>query len=188
MFERIMGIVTLKAPTYKAVAEDKSLTQEAMMIVIVVALLNNLASGVVTSSMLGTSMVGGLVKGVILAIFGVISWYVTAWVLAFVAKQFFQGKTETSEMLRVTGYVYVFNLVGVLVLLSLITPALACLVGIVGIAAWVLSLVGFVIGVREAAEFSTGNAVVTAIIAIVAMIIVGVIGGAIGTAITGMIG
>lgn len=186
MFERIMGIVTLKAPTYKAIAKDKSLTQEAMMIVIVVAVVNNLVSGIVNSSIAGTSMVGGLLQAVVGAIFGLIAWYASAWLLAFVANKFFQGKTATDEMLRVTGYVYVFNLVGVLSLLGLIAPALLCLTGLVGFAALILSLIGFVIGVREAAEFSTGNAVITAIIVAIAVFIITAIGGTVAAIVVGM--
>jgi hypothetical protein len=48
----------------------------------------------------------------------------------------------------------------------------------------ILKLIGYIIGVREAAEFSTGNAVITAIIAaIINFIIVVAIGGAIIAAI-----
>jgi len=89
------------------------------------------------------------------------------------------GKTDTSEMLRVTGYVEVFSLVGVLSVLGLITPALLCVVGIIGFIAAILRLIGYVIGVREAAEFSTTNAIITAVIAaVVNFIIFAVIFGA----------
>ena len=183
MFERIMGVLTLKAPTYKAIADDKSLTQEAMMIVIVVAVVNNLVSGIVAATTGGFSIVAGLAQAVIGIIFGLISWYASAWLLAFVAKSMFQGKTEIDEMLRVTGYVYVFNLVGVLSILGLIAPALLCITGLVGLVAMVLSLIGYVIGVREAAEFSTQNAVITAVIVAVAVFIISAIAGAVGAAV-----
>ncbi len=176
MFERIMGIITLKAPTYKAVAEDENATREAMMIVLIVALINGLVTGFFTPGVEGISIVSGLLRAVIAVVMGLVTWYVAGWLLATVAKAF-GGKTDTNEMLRVTGYVYVFNIVGLLSLLALITPALICLAGIVGLFALVLSLIGYVIGVREAAEFSTGNAVITALIVTVASYIISFVGG-----------
>lgn len=176
MFDRIMGIITLKPQTYKAVAEDESLTQEAMLIVIVVAVLTGLVSGVTTQMIAGGSFVTGLLRGVVAIIFGLITWYVAAFLLATVANAF-GGKTNTNEMLRVTGYVYVFNLVGVLVILALISPALVCLTTPISFVALILSLIGYVIGIREAAEFSTGNAVITALIVAVVSFIINLIGG-----------
>ncbi len=176
MFQKIMGIITLKAPTYKAVAEDPNATKEAMMIVVIVAVINGLVGGFTTSAVAGDSIVSGLIRAVIAIVFGLITWYVAAWVLAAVAKAF-GGKTDTNEMLRVTGYVYVFNLVGLLALLGLITPTLLCLAGIVGLVALVLSLIGYVIGIREAAEFSTGNAVITALVAVVVSWIISFVAG-----------
>ena len=176
MFERIMGIVTLKPPTYKAVADDENLTQEAMMIVIVVAVLNGLVGGVVGQMVAGGSIVTGLLRAVVTVVFGLITWYVAAFLLAAVAKAF-GGKTTTNEMLRVTGYVYVFNLVGLLTVLGLITPALLCLTGIVGFVALILSFIGYVIGIREAAEFSTGNAVITALIVAAVSFVINLVAG-----------
>lgn len=164
MFNRIMGIITLKAPTYKEVAEDPKATQEATIIVatvsIIQAILGFLGIG-------GTSVGnGGVMRAILAIVFAFITWYVAAWLLSVVAKAF-GGKTDTSEMLRVTGYVYVFNLVGILALLGLIAPALLCISGLIGFVALILSMIGYVIGVREAAEFSTGNAIITALIAVV---------------------
>lgn len=176
MFERIMGIVTLKPPTYKAVAEDESLTQEAMMIVIVVAVLTGLVSGVTTKLIAGGSFISGLLSGVVAIIFGLITWYVAAFLLATVANAF-GGKTNTNEMLRVTGYVYVFRLVSVLVILALISPALVCLTTPISFLVLILSLIGYVIGIREAAEFSTGNAVITALIVAVVSFVINLVGG-----------
>ena len=43
--------------------------------------------------------------------------------------------------------------------------------------ALVLSLIGYVIGVREAAEFSTGNAVITALIVTAVSFAISFVGG-----------
>jgi hypothetical protein len=103
-------------------------------------------------------------------------WYVSAFLLATVAKAF-GGKTDTNEMLRVTGYVYVFNLVSLLVVFSFFSPLLVCITGPIGFIALILSLIGYVIGIREAAEFSTGNAVITALIVAVVAFVINMVAG-----------
>lgn len=184
MIDQLMGVITLKAPTYRQIADDKSLTTTAAIIVIVSIVVGSFFQGLVQIAPTGTSssisIVGAIVGAIVGLIIGVIGWVVGAWILAYVAKTFFQGKTDTGEMLRVTGYVHVFNLVGILTILGAITPALLCIAGLVGFVAAILRLIGYVIGVREAAEFSTVNAIITAIIAaVIEFVIVAVIGGTI---------
>jgi hypothetical protein len=186
---RIMGVITLKAPVYREIAEDANATTPAGIITAVVALISGFFGGFVSfDTATGTSsvnLVGGIVFAIIAVILALIGWFIAAWVLAFVAK-WFGGKTNTQEMLRVTGYVNIFGLVGVLSILALITPALGCVTGLVSFVAAILRLIGYIIGVREAGEFSTGNAIITAIIAaIVNFIIVAVIGGSIAALVVG---
>ncbi len=184
MIDQLMGVITLKASTYRQIADDKNLTMTAAIVVVVSTLVAGFFQGLVQVNPGGTSstisVVAAIVAAIVSVIVGVIGWAVGAWILAFVAKSFFQGKTDTSEMLRVTGYVHVFNLVGILTILGAITPALLCIAGLIGFVAAILRLIGYVIGVREAAEFSTTNAIITAIIAaVIEFIIVAVIGGSI---------
>ncbi len=187
--DRIMGVLTLKAPTYRQIAEDPNATTPAAIITAVVALISGFFSGAVafdtTAQTASFNATGGIVVAIISVILGLIGWFVAGWVLAFVSK-WFGGKTNTQEMLRVTGFVNIFGLVGVLSILALITPALGCVTGLVSFVAAILRLIGYVIGVREAAEFSTGNAVITAIIAaIINFLIVAVVGGSIAALIIG---
>ncbi len=192
MMDRIMGVITLKAPTYRQIADDVTATGQAAMIVIIVKLIQGFFDGLVQpnpqTGAVSANILAAVATAIITLILGLIGWVVAAWILAFVAKQF-GGKTNTNEMLRVTGYVEVFSLVSILSILALITPALLCVVGIIAFIAAILRLIGYIIGVREAAEFSTGNAIITAIIAaIINFIIVVVIGGAITLAVLGVMG
>jgi Yip1 domain len=189
MFNRIMGVITLNASAYREIADDTTATNQALIIVIVVALIRGFFSGLVRlngsggfSASLGGA-IGGMLAGVLI---GLLAWVVAAWVLSFVAG-WFGGKTNTGEMLRVTGYVQVFGLVTVLSVLILIAPILGCLSWLISLAIAILSLVGFVIGVREAAEFGTGNAIITAIIAaIVNFLIYLVVGGVLTAFVVGL--
>lgn len=183
MLDRIMGVITLKAPVYRQIADDVTATGQAAIIVVIAQLVRGFFSGLTQvdfqTGNMSVSPVGAIVSAIVAVIIGLLAWVVTAWILQFVAKQF-GGRTDTGEMLRVTGYVEVFSLIAVLNVLTLGGSVLSCVVGLVSFVVAILKLIGYVIGVREAAEFSTGNAVITAIIAaIINFIIVVVIGGAI---------
>ncbi len=162
MMSRLMGIITFKAPVYKEVAEDKTATTTALIIVAVVSVLTGLILGLLTGNFVYELIVNVVTQLVL--------WVVSAWVLAFVAKQFFKGDTDTSEMLRVTGYTNVFRILGII-------PVIGGLIG------GILQAVANIIGVREAAGFDTTKALLTAIIAW----IIGFIIAAIITAIFGAI-
>ncbi len=189
--DRIMGVITLKAATYREIADDKNATTMAAIIVVIVRLISGFFSGLVSvnpqTGGAAVSVVGAIVAAILTVIVGLIAWVISAWVLAFVAKAL-GGKTDTGEMLRVTGYVEIFGLIGVLAVLGLISPALLCIVGIVGLVVAILRLIGYVIGVREAGEFSTTNAIITAIIAaVVNFIIFAVIFGALFAVVAGAV-
>ena len=116
------------------------------------------------NSLLPPDWLLAIVAAVITVIFALIAWFVSAWILAFVAR-WFGGKTNTKEMLRVTGFVEIFAVVGLLTLLAFVSPVLLCIVSVIGFVVAILRLLGYIIGIREAAEFSTGNAIISAIIA-----------------------
>lgn len=185
--DRIVGVLTLKAPTYRQIADDPNATTPAGIIVVLASLVSGFFAGLVsfdtTTNTSSANFTSAIVVAIVTVIFGLIGWFISAWVLAFVAK-WFGGKTNTQEMLRVTGFVNLFTFVGVLNVLALITPALGCVTGLIGFVAAILRLIGFVIGVREAGEFSTGNAVITAIVAAIVNFII----LAIGTSIVAILG
>ncbi len=184
---RILGVIMLRAPVYREIADDQAATTEAAIVFVVATLIRGFFDGLVTTTSGTTSLsfggaIGGAIGGLVV---GAIGWVFTAWVLAFVAKQL-DGKTSFSEMLRVTGYVSVFGVVSVLNIFRLI-PLLGCLTGLIGLVVGVLNLIGYIIGVREAAEFTTGKAIIAAIVAaVVNFIIVVLIGGVVIGAIAGL--
>ena len=191
MLDRIMGVITLKAPVYRQIADDKTATTQAAMVLVIATLISGFFGGLVSfNAQTGTtsvSIVGAVLGAIIGVILALIGWVVSSWILQFVAKAL-GGKTDLGEMLRVTGYVEIFSVVGVLNILVLAGTALSCVVGIVGFVAAILKFIGYLIGVREAAEFSTTNAIITAVIAaIVNFVIVVVIGGAIALSVVAML-
>ena len=194
IIERIKGVVMLKRDVYRTIAEDPAATMEAWIVFVVATVISSLPSfftysnpSLPSSGSINTAarftFLGGIGSIVVNVIIGAIAMYVAAWVLAWVAVRM-GGKTNTTEMLRIVGYTRVFSVIGILGLLTFVSMALACLTGIISLVAAVLGLIGFVIGVREAAEFSTSNAVIASIIAaVIQFILYALIGGAITTAI-----
>ena len=161
----LMGVITFKAAEYRALAEDKSATTMAGVIVVVVALVVGLVSALLvsTAAALGGMMVnpvGLLIRTVVGSLIG---WFVCAWVTALVAG-LFGGKTDTGEMLRVLGFVNVFQLLNVI-------PVLGSLVGLV------LGVIGTLLGIREAAEVDNMKALLIAVVAWVVIFVVAVVLG-----------
>ncbi len=176
LMQRIMGVITLKAPVYKDIADDPNATPQARNVVIIVAILAAIFSGL-TQVIFGSGLVPGIVMAVIGLLSVLISWYVGAWALAFVAKTFFKANTETPNMLRVTGFTSVFQVVTYVLGLIPCVGAIAALIGAV------LQIIGNIIGVREASGLDTTKAILTAIIAGIVVFIIATILGAIAAAI-----
>lgn len=174
---RIPGILMLRVSTYREIADDPNATRLAMMIVGLVSFLIGAVSGLVRmdpdnpQQLLPVNPVAVAEYAFIGLIFGLIAWFVGAWVLALVAR-WFGGKTNTKEMLRVTGYVELFGLVSLISLILLVSPVLFLVTSVVLFVVNVLRLLGYIVGIREAAEFSTGNAIVTGIFALLAAFLI----------------
>lgn len=165
MMDRLMGVLTLKAPVYKEIAHDKSATTTAGIIVVVMAIFGGVL-GALAVSLAGSSLpsdqlaqVGSPVRIVVSTIITtILGWLVGSFVFGFVANMF-GGKTDTGEMLRVFGFAQIFQLLN-------IVPCIG------GLAALVLSVIGAIIGIREAAGFDTGKAVLTGVVGFVFLFIV----------------
>lgn len=147
MIERILRALKLDPTLYREVALGEQFTTEAAMIAVGVAVLAGIGS------LLSGSFVGFLM--------GIILGLLLGWVLwAFLAQWIggLQGGTANfNQMLRGLGYARV---PGALSLLSFI-PILGGLLAFIG---GIWSLVAGVIAIREAHQFDTTKAIVTAIV------------------------
>lgn len=166
--ERILGVITFKAPVYKEIAEDQNATTTAAIIVVAMAIFGGvlaaLALSLASAGLPAGVSAGSPIRVAISTVINtIIGWLIGSAVFAFVANAL-GGRTNTGEMLRVFGYTQIFQVLNII-------PCLGA------IAALVLSVIGAIIGIREAGEFSTGKAVVTGIIGIVILFIVGTVVG-----------
>lgn len=150
---RCLAIARLDIDTFEAVEADKSLTSEAGTVVAAVAVVGSL----------GALFRGKLWLFVASIIIMIIGWMVWAWLSAFIAQRLFDKQTtDTGEMLRTTGYAY--------------APMMLGLVPFLWFVGAVWSLVAIIVGMRQAAEMTTTQAIVTAAVgflpAVLAMAIV----------------
>lgn len=145
---RAVNIAKLDVPTFESVEADTSLTQEAGMVVGLVAIIGSL----------GALFRGKLWLFIASIVIMVIGWMIWAWLSAFIAQKVFnKDTTDTGEMLRATGYAYAPQALG-------IVPFL----GFIGM---IWSLVAIIVGMRQAAEMTTMQAVITALIGFLPAII-----------------
>jgi hypothetical protein len=177
MINRVIRAAMLDVDLYEEVEADTSLTQEALMVVILVSIAGGIGGflgGIISGS------IGAALLGLILAVvMGVVGYYIWAYVTYFVGTNLFGGTADVGELLRTLGYASGPRALG---LLSFI-PCVGALAGLVG-AVW--SLVAGVIAVRQALDFDTTKAVITVVIGwvivfVITLVITAVLGvGAMG--------
>lgn len=166
-FQRLAGVVTLRAPIYRELAHDTGATVQAAIVVVVVALVVGAINYVASTQYPGLpSSAKPLSRSVVMVIQELLVWGAGAFVIAAVAKNMFRAKTDTGEMLRVFGFTRVFQ---ILLILGVFNSTLAAIVSIAGL---VLSIAGSILGIREATGFTTGKAAVVGIFAIVLVAVV----------------
>jgi hypothetical protein len=156
MFNRVMRAAMLDVNLYEEVEADTSLTQEALMVVILVSVASGI--GGFLAGILGGGGIGAaLINLIVTTVMGVVGYYIWAYVTYFVGTNLFDGTADVGEMLRTLGYASGPRVLGVLAFI----PCLGPLAGLVG-AIW--ALVTGVVAVRQALDFDTGKAVLTVII------------------------
>ncbi len=153
--DRMLGAATLKVATYEEVEHDTTATSQAAIVVGIVAV----------ASAIGGA--GGGASGVIAAVIGaLLGWLVWAGVTYLIGDKMLGGTATWGELLRTLGFA---QSPGVLYVLGII-PILGWGVRFV---VWIWLLIAGVIAIRQALDFSTGRAILTAVIGFVAYVVVG---------------
>jgi hypothetical protein len=173
MINRLVRAARLDVDFYEEVEADTSLTQEALIVVVLVSIAGGIGSFLagIFSGSIGSALLG-LILSVVL---GVISYYIWAYVTYFVGTELFEGTADVGELLRTLGYASGPRVLSILTFI----PCLGPLAGLVG-AIWAL-VAGFV-AVRQALDFDTTKAILTVVIGwlvvLIVTILVGVVLGA----------
>lgn len=163
MINRVVRAAMLDVDLYEEVEAETTLTQEALIVVILVSIASGIGSFL--AGLIGGD-IGAAVLGLILGVvMGVLGYYIWAYVTYFVGTNLFEGTADVGEMLRTLGYASGPRVLGVLAFIPCLGP-LAALVG----ALW--ALVTGVVAVRQALDFDTGKAILTVIIGWVIVFII----------------
>jgi hypothetical protein len=146
MTARMVGAARFDIPTYEEVEADTTATGQAAGVVVIVAIAS--AIGAIGAG------VSGVVGAIITALIG---WLIWAGITYLIGDKLFGGTATWGELLRTIGFA---QAPGVFFILAII-PFLGSLVHIV-VARWML--VTGVIAIRQALDFGTGKAVLTALL------------------------
>ncbi|MFN3336362.1 MAG: YIP1 family protein [Thermomicrobium sp.] len=148
--ERAIGVARLDPQAYEAVEHDEAATGTALVIVVLASIANGI------SGLRDTGVVGAI-AGVIFAVIGFVLYAGIAYLIG--AKVFATAETRATlgQLLRTLGFAQAPGILRVFGIVPVIGP----LIGLI-VAVWIL--VASVIAIRQACDFSTGRAILTAIV------------------------
>ena len=157
--DRMRGAAMLDVATYEEVEHDNEATGQAAVVVVIVAV----------CSAIGAVWRGGpsIIMAPVIAIVGWLLWSAIAYLIG---DKLLGGTATWGELLRTIGFAQapgVFMIFGIIPFLGGIVRA------VVGI--WLL--VAGVVAIRQALDFSTGKAVVTALLGWLAMVMLAFLTG-----------
>ena len=144
MWDRMRGAAMLDIATYEEVEHDNNLTTQAAMVVLIAAVARGIGGF--------NQGENGIIVGVVAALF---SWLVWAGITYLIGDKLLKGTATWGELLRTLGYA---QAPAVLLIFGFV-PVLGNILGaVVGI--WLL--VTGIVAIRQALDFDTGKAVLTA--------------------------
>ncbi|MEX2466303.1 MAG: Yip1 family protein [Gemmatimonadota bacterium] len=153
MLDRMKGAALLDVATFTEVEHDTTLTRQAAVVVVIVALAKAVGAADV-----------GLISAIVTACASLVGWLIWAGVTYLIGDKLLGGTATWGELLRALGYAQAPGVLMVFAILPAIGGLLAFVVSI-----W--TLVAGIVGLREALDFSTGKAVLTAILGWLALVI-----------------
>lgn len=176
--DRMLRAARLEVPLYEEVEADVTATNQALLVVAVVAVAAGIGQAIAASMAEPASrgVVGPIVTGVLGALLG---WIVWSYVVYFVGTRFMGGTATYGELLRTLGFA---ETPSILLIFSFI-PVLG---GLISLVALVWRIVAGFIATRQALDIDNTRTFVTILVGIFALfiavavvgIVVGVIFGA----------
>ena len=166
LLERMMRAARLDTSLYEEVEANTSLTSQAATVVVIVAVCQGIGGAIAAATAPPQAGAGNpivvLIVGLLGALFG---WVVWSYITYFIGTSIFKGAATPGEMLRTIGFAQTPGVLGILGFI----PFLG---GIAGLVAGIWTLIAGVIAIRQALDFSTGKAVLTALVGWLALVII----------------
>jgi len=156
--QRFLGAMMLDASVYEEVEHDETAMGQAAGVVA----LGALAAGIGAAT---SSGIGGMIGMILMSLIG---WALGAAIVWLVGVQVMGHNSDMPQLLRSLGFASaprVLMILGVIPLLG----------AIAGLAVAVLSLIAWVLAVRQALDVDTGRAIVVCVLAFIAQLAVGAV-------------
>jgi hypothetical protein len=132
LFDRLVGVFKLDKICFEEIEHDKNATFQAFLIVVVISLMSSLGGGI-SASLRNQSFFGSFFVLLVWSFFGWLLWSVVSHL---VGTAFFGGKGSLIGMLRLVGYAFVPQLLGII-------PCIGLIIG------WIWSLLAGFVAVRQ---------------------------------------
>ncbi|MBN1315251.1 MAG: YIP1 family protein, partial [Anaerolineales bacterium] len=157
-------VFKLDANTFEDIEHDQSATSQAAMVVLAVALFSAIG-GSIGALIGGNNLLIAFIGPIISSLVGWIVWSAAVY---FVGTSFFGGTANMGEMMRVVGFAYAPQLLG---LISFIP----CVGWLIALSGWIWSLAAMVVAIRHGLDVDTSKALITALVGWILVVIIYVI-------------
>lgn len=145
--DRMRGAAMLDVPTYEEVEADTTATGQAATVVAISAVAQAIGA-------VGLFGVRGIFPALIVAL---ISWLLWSGITYLIGDKLLGGTATWGELLRTIGFAQTPGILAVLGFIPVLGPLVVFVV-------WVWILVAGIIAIRQALDFGTGKAVLTAVL------------------------
>lgn len=173
LINRIMGAFTFRKGIYAEVESDTSFTSTAWLLVTVVALLSQLGANSAGNPGLGKWLLGSIIG----TVFSVIGFALAAFIISWVGSSVFNAQTNFEEMVRTLGLAYVWNAIGFIGVLALLSQTLVCLLSPVTLLGALLGFIAWLIAIKEALDLDWLQTIITLVIGLIVNIFVSILAG-----------
>lgn len=157
IWERMVGAALLDASVYEEVEADRGAIGQAAAVVAMVAI----------ASAIGASR-AGILGAIATLVAAFVAWLVWSGLTYLVGTRLFGGTADWGELLRTLGFA---QTPGILLIFAFV-PFFG---GVLAFAVWIWQIVAVVIAIRQALDFDTGKAILTAIVAYIPILLLNVV-------------
>ena len=166
MSDRMMRAARLDPQVYEELEHDLTATGQALTVVVVVAVASGIghALGEILGGHPGAAL-GGFIAGIVTALLG---WAVWSFLAYIIGTKLFGGIATYGELLRTIAFAQSPGVLNILNFIPILGGLLSLVVGL-----WILAAT--IIEMRQALDFDTTKAVLTAIVGFFAYIILAAI-------------
>ncbi|MCH7588683.1 MAG: hypothetical protein IIC78_11730 [Chloroflexi bacterium] len=166
LVDRIIGAFTFRKGVYAEVEHDTTFTAMAWVLVVGAAFLNAFGTG--ASNEVFSRLIGAGIG----TVFTVIAFAVATFIISWIGKSMFGADVTFDEMVRTLGLAYVWNAVGVIGIVSIVSTTLSCVTAPFTFAAALAGLVAWFVATKEALDLAWGQTIVTVIVGWVVMLVI----------------